>query len=96
MKIIIAIAAFAAIGAGVYFSLNTSTTEYVSQPEPAPVVEEVPLDQVSEAQKQLNEAKRLLDAEEAKILAEIKEKEARLEEIREVRLSFSQAPKPVQ
>jgi len=61
-------------------------------------VEEVaaPVDSVLEAQKQLDEAKYLLNTEEAKILSEIDEKEARLEEIRAVRLSFSQAPGQLQ
>jgi uncharacterized protein HemX len=93
MKTIAKLSVVAALGIGIYFYFTANTTEYVYQAEPAPVVEEVkPVDQVSEAQKQLNEAKRLLDSEETKILAEITEKEARLEEIREVRLSFSQAP----
>lgn len=98
MKKIVYVAGFIALfGAGMYALMNFGSTEEYRPVEPTQVIEEVkPLDHVSEAQKQLNEAKRLLDAEEAKILAEIEEKEARLEEIREVRLSFSQAPEPVQ
>ena len=53
---------------------------------------EVEVNNISEAQKQLNEAKRLLAEEEDKILAEIAERETRLEEIRAVRLSFTEAP----
>lgn len=88
----------ALLGAGVYALINFGSTETYTSPEPEPVVEEepAPVDNVSEAQKQLDEAKRLLAEEESKLLAEIKEREDRLEEIREVRLSFSQAPTPAQ
>ncbi len=82
--------------AGIYYlSTISSTTEYVSQPTPD-VVEVQPTDNVSEAQKQLDEAKKILDAEETTIKEDIKKSEARLEEIRQVRLSFSQAPTPVE
>lgn len=95
-KIIIAVI-IAALGIGVYLQLNSDVTYTAPEQEVATSTPEViELDNVSEAQKQLNEAKKLLDEEEAKILAEIADRETRLEEIREVRLSFSQAPKPVQ
>lgn len=90
-KIIIAILVTLALGTLAYFQ-SREPIEYV-----APVVEEVvQTDNVTEAQRQLNEAKKLLDEEEQKILTEIKDKETRLEEIRKVRLSFSQAPSPVE
>lgn len=96
-KLIPAGVIIALIGAGVYALINFGSTETYTSPEPEPVVEEpAPVDNVSEAQKQLDEAKRLLAEEESKLLAEIKEREDRLEEIREVRLSFSQAPTPAQ
>jgi hypothetical protein len=85
------------VGAAAVYALSTfAPTEVYVAPEPEPVVEEAPTDNVSEAQKQLNEAKRLLDNEEKMLLAEIQEKESRIEEIRQVRLSFSQAPTPAQ
>jgi len=86
------------VAAAVYALINFGITETYTAPEAAPVVEEVaaPVDSVLEAQKQLDEAKYLLNTEEAKILSEIDEKEARLEEIRAVRLSFSQAPGQLQ
>ena len=80
-----------AIGLIAHALIGRGSVQEYSAPEP--VIEMVvPVDNVSEAQKQLNEAKRLLDAEEQSILLEIAEKENRLEGIREVRLSFSQAP----
>lgn len=63
---------------------------------PQEVTEPAPTDNVSEAQKALDEAKKILDAEENTIKEDIKKSEARLEEIRQVRLSFSQAPTPVE
>ena len=93
MKIIITLLALAVI-AGLAYTLSTQEpVEYV-----APVqvetegVTQVELNKIAEAQRQLDEAKRLLDEEEDALLAEIAEKELRLEEIRKVRLSFSQAP----
>jgi len=93
---------------------NAGTIEVQNPVQTATSTVEVETDNVSEAQKQLNEAKRLLDEEEKTKLAEIaeieanaaatiaeieakkesdiSEREARLEEIRAVRLSFSQAP----
>lgn len=77
----------------------------IVQPNPAeytaPLVEtkevvKQEVNNISEAQRQLDEAKKLLEEEENKLLAEIKEREGRLEEIRKVRLSFSQAPKQVE
>lgn len=95
-KIIIAVI-IAAVGVVAYLQFNSDVTYVAPEREIATSTPEViELDNVSEAQKQLNEAKKLLDEEEAKILAEIADRETRLEEIREVRLSFSQAPKPVQ
>lgn len=75
---------------------NEANVEYVA-PEvvtqvTAAVLPTVEKSNIDKAQEQLNEAKRLLDEEEKLILAEIDEREKRLEEIREVRLSFSQAP----
>jgi peptidoglycan hydrolase CwlO-like protein len=94
-KTFIAILAAMAVIGGIYLTNSfSSTTEYVAQP--APVTEVVPTDNVSEAQKQLDEAKKILDAEETEIKEDIKKSEARLEEIRQVRLSFSQAPGQVQ
>lgn len=99
-----------------YVAVNTPNTE-VKQVEK--------LDTVSEAQKQLDQAKKMLDDEDTKLKAEVEsiktesetkvsdkevkhkaeiesieaeakakvaEKELRLEEIRKVRLGFSQAP----
>ena len=96
LKIVLIILAVAA--AAVFALINIGSTETYVAPEAAPVVEEVaaPVDSVLEAQKQLDEAKFLLDTEEAKILSEIAAKESRLEEIRKVRLSFSQAPGQLQ
>lgn len=94
----ITVVLLAVIAAAIYALINFGTTEEYTKPV-APVieeVEEVQIDNVSEAQKQLNEAKRLLNDEETKILSEIATREDRLEEIREVRLSFSQAPGQVQ
>jgi len=87
-KIIIAVGVALALTA---LALYQKPVEYVAPTVETPV-EVIKKDSVSEAQRQLDEAKKLLDEEETKILAEIKEKEARLEEIRKVRLSFSQAP----
>lgn len=95
-KIIIAVI-IVAVGVTAYLQFNSDVTYVAPERVVATSTPEViELDNVSEAQKQLNEAKKLLDEEEAKILAEIADRETRLEEIREVRLSFSQAPKPVQ
>lgn len=52
----------------------------------------IELSKVEEAQAKLDAAKVLLDEEEKTILAEIATNELRLEDIRKVRLSFSQAP----
>lgn len=94
---ILAFVALAVALATVFFTgvLKQEPVEYIAPAAPA-VEEPEPVDNVSEAQKQLDEAKRLLAEEEEKLLAEIATKEARLEEIREVRLSFSQAPTPAQ
>lgn len=90
VALVISVTTFLTLGAYLYMS-KESVTEYE-----APTTEEVmPTDNVSEAQKQLNEAKRLLAEEEETLLSEIDEREARLEEIRSVRLSFSQAPEQV-
>lgn len=69
---------------------------YTATPQVEAPKQVIQKDNVSEAQRQLNEAKKLLDDEEKSILAEIKAKEERIEEIRKVRLSFSQAPKQVE
>lgn len=90
--------------AAVIFSVGITTIYFTSRPEEVSYVqptiatstiEVVEVDNVTEAQRQLNEAKKLLDTEEQNILSEIATKETRLEEIRKVRLSFSQAPTPV-
>lgn len=94
-KIVIAVI-IAAVGVAAYFQFNSDVTYIAPERVATSTPEVIELDNVSEAQKQLNEAKKLLDEEETKILAEIADRETRLEEIREVRLSFSQAPKPVQ
>lgn len=96
-KIVIAVI-IVAVGVAAYLQFNSDVTyvapeKVVATSTPEVVVE---LDNVSEAQKQLNEAKKLLDEEEATIQEDIKKSEARLEEIRKVRLSFSQAPKQAQ
>jgi len=49
-------------------------------------------DTISTAKTQLENAKKLLTAEEALLLSEIDAHEKRLEEIREIKMSFSQAP----
>lgn len=79
-----------AILTGIGYTYIDEPTEYVAPVQVA--TSTVEINNISEAQKQLNEAKRLLNEEEQKILGEIAERETRLEEIREVRLSFSQAP----
>lgn len=95
-KSFLAVIAIIMVAAGVYyFSQISSTTEYQAEPTPA-VTEPVQMDQILEAQKQLDEAKKILDLEENGIKEDIKKSEARLEEIRQVRLSFSQAPGQVQ
>lgn len=76
--------------------LNQEPVKYEAVPQVEAPKQVIQKDNVSEAQRQLNEAKKLLDDEEKSILAEIKAKEARIEEIRKVRLSFSQAPELVQ
>lgn len=96
-KTLIYVAVLIAVAGVTYFvSSRPYTNESVSPETQSVVVEPTPTDNVSEAQKQLDEAKKLLDAEEQKILEEIKEKEDRLEKIRQTRLSFSQAPTPAE
>lgn len=93
-KITLALFGIAVLGLGV-FAITREQTIEVQNPavaENATSTVEVELDNVSEAQKQLNEAKSLLDEEDALIAKEIETLEARREEIRAVRLSFSQAP----
>lgn len=51
-------------------------------------VEQAPVDPIQQAKEQLDEANRLLDEEEVRLLKEIEEREARLEQIRETRTSF--------
>jgi hypothetical protein len=79
-----------------YALIHREPVEYVAPTTEIKQVIKQEVNNISEAQKQLDEAKKLLEEEENKILAEIKEREGRLEEIRKVRLSFSQAPKQVE
>ena len=105
MKIIIGLVISLFLAGLAYTLQKQEPIEYVAPKIEAPQ-EIIKQDSVSEAQKQLDEAKRLLDEEDAKLRTEITaieqeakvkvaEKELRLEEIRKVRLSFSQAPEPV-
>ena len=70
-------------------SFNTqgvaTTTQSVATPAFKLIEEKDVLD---ESQEELERIKRDLDAEEAKLLEEIEERELRLERIREIRLSF--------
>lgn len=80
-------------GIGFYFQKN----QILSYQQVEPTVTEVavvPVDinKVQEAKTKLEAAKKLLNEEESTLLAEVKERETRLEEIRAVRLSFSPAP----
>lgn len=97
---IMQIAMLVAVVIGVVYGGNHLATKYatievvneeVSVATSTPVVV-VELSNVEKAKEQLDQAKKLLDDEENMILAEIDAREARLEEIREVRMSFSQAP----
>ena len=93
-KIIIAVA-IAVCASGALYLTQSKRVEVVNvQVEPKQEV--VEKNNVSEAQRQLEEANRLLNEEEAKLLAEKSEIEKKLEDIRKVRMSFSQAPKQVQ
>jgi len=95
MKIIIGILGVVIVAGLVYRINMQEPIEYVA-PVQEEIITQVELNKIAEAQKQLDEAKRLLDEEEDTLLAEIAERETRLEEIRKVRLSFSQAPVPAQ
>lgn len=80
------------IGIGMYTGsqkVEYQAPEVVEEIVSAPVVEK---SNVEKAREQLEEAKRLLNDEESLILAEIDAREDRLEEIREIRLSFTEAP----
>jgi len=93
-KIIIGLAILAVAGIGIYLTQEKSV-EYVAPITvvTTPIIE---IDNVSEAQKQINEANRLLNEEEKELLTQKADIEAKLENIRKVRLSFSQAPKQVE
>lgn len=91
MKIIIGLIISILLAGGAYLYNKQEPVEYIA-PAQEEIITQVELNKIAEAQKQLDEAKRLLDEEEDTLLAEIAERETRLEEIRKVRLSFSQAP----
>ena len=92
--IIIALVLIGVSATALYFT--QSKQEYVQVPT-IEINKEVIVEKnnVTEAQKQIEEANKLLNEEEAKLLAEKAVIETKLEDIRKVRLSFSQAPKQV-
>lgn len=57
----------------------------VQEPQPEEIVEE---DTIEKARQELERINAELDAEEQKLLDEIKEREVRIEKIRETRMSF--------
>ena len=70
-------------------------TQDVVVSEPAPkedvvkeVIEQIKKDTIDEARKQLEEATSALAKEEERLLAEIAEREARIEQINDIRSSF--------
>ena len=95
MKIIIGLIISILLAGVAYIYNKQEPVEYVA-PVQEEIITQVELNKIAEAKKQLDEAKRLLDEEEQTILNEIAERETRLEEIRKVRLSFSQAPERAQ
>jgi len=91
--IIIGLSILAVAGIGIYLT-QEKQVEYVAPVTAIQTVIEI--DNVSEAQKQINEANRLLNEEEKELLTQKADIETKLENIRKVRLSFSQAPKQVE
>jgi len=90
--IIIGLSILAVVGIGIYLT-QEKQVEYVA---PVTATIQTVIDNVSEAQKQINEANRLLNEEEKELLTQKADIETKLENIRKVRLSFSQAPKQVE
>ena len=90
MKNTLAFAIFAAVAVGGYFYYNTTTVvpvEYVAPVEEV-VVEAPQEDILDEARRHIEQVKAQLKEEEDRLKLEIAEREARLEEINTIKISF--------